>query len=234
MDKTEFDRFADEYHADLESAVTLSGETPEFFAEYKVVDAAGRSARAGLVPETILDFGSGVGSSVPYFRRLFPHARLVCADVSRRSLDVAKARFDEQFEPLLLPDREIPLPDASIDLVFSACVFHHIPHSEHRHWLEELSRVTRPGGILVLFEHNPWNPLTVKTVNDCPFDENAVLVSARELGRVVAGSGWSNVERVFRLFFPNALRVLRPVERWIGWLPVGAQYYVVGQKRPAT
>ena len=38
MDEAEFDRFADEYYANLSSSIAVSGESPEFFAEYKVAD----------------------------------------------------------------------------------------------------------------------------------------------------------------------------------------------------
>ena len=31
-----------------------------------------------------------------------------------------------------------------------------------------MSRVTRPGGIVAIFEHNPWNPLTRKAVRGLP------------------------------------------------------------------
>ena len=34
----------------------------------------------------------------------------------------------------------------------------------------------------------------------------------------------------YRLFFPNILAALRPIERYLAWLPLGAQYYVVSKK----
>ena len=46
MDEVEFDKFADEYR-DLHAAnIKLSGEDPEYFAEYKVADIAAELARA--------------------------------------------------------------------------------------------------------------------------------------------------------------------------------------------
>jgi trans-aconitate methyltransferase len=65
----------------------VSGESPEFFAEYKVVDAAKLAKRVGLAhPLRVMDFGAGVGNSVPFFRKYLPDARLTCVDVSARSL----------------------------------------------------------------------------------------------------------------------------------------------------
>lgn len=34
----------------------------------------------------------------------------------------------------------------------------------------------------------------------------------------------------YRVFFPGALRTLGPLERWLAWLPAGAQYYVAAWK----
>ena len=40
MDDAEFDRFADDYRSLHAANIRASGETPEFFAEYKVRDVA--------------------------------------------------------------------------------------------------------------------------------------------------------------------------------------------------
>jgi hypothetical protein len=34
----------------------------------------------------------------------------------------------------------------------------------------------------------------------------------------------------YRVFFPRFLRALRNLERWMTWLPLGAQYYVLAVK----
>jgi len=93
VDQAEFDKFAEEYRALHAANVRVSGESPEFFAEYKVRDVFAVTQAAGSSVARILDFGSGVGTSVPYFRRYFPNARLTCVDVSEKSLAVGSARF---------------------------------------------------------------------------------------------------------------------------------------------
>ena len=32
-------------------------------------------------------------------------------------------------------------------------------------------------------------------------------------------------------FFPAILKLLRPLEKWLTWFPLGAQYFVVGKKQ---
>lgn len=115
-------------------------------------------------------------------------------------------------------------------MVFSACVFHHIPAEKHEGLLWEICRVLRPGGLFLVFEHNPYNPLTVCAVNSCPFDENAVLIDANTFCKRVTAAGFASVQYTYRIFFPRILRPLRIIEPLLGWLPIGAQYYVVGWK----
>jgi len=37
-------------------------------------------------------------------------------------------------------------------------------------------------------------------------------------------TGWKEPRVDYRLFFPSFLGFLRPIERYLGWLPMGAQY----------
>ena len=80
----------------------------------------------------------------------------------------------------------------------------------------------------MVYEHNPWNPLTVQAVNTCPFDRNAVLVKAADMERRLRAAGFAKVRTRYRVFFPRALRWLRPLESRLGRVPLGAQYYTLG------
>ncbi|MCC6470265.1 MAG: class I SAM-dependent methyltransferase [Alphaproteobacteria bacterium] len=227
--QAEFDCLADTYHEQHKANVAITGEEPAYFAAYKIADLAALLAHAS--PAAILDFGSGIGNSLPYFRKHFPHAALTCADVSARSITLAKERFPGP-ERYVQIGKGVPLPDASQDVVFSACVFHHIPHEEHAHWLAELRRVTRPGGLLAIFEHNPLNPLTVRAVNTCPLDVNARLIRGATMRSRAEAAGWQSARIDYRLFFPAALAGLRFLEPGLGWLCLGAQYRLT-VRRPA-
>lgn len=221
--RAEFDLLADEYHDQHAANVAITGEGPEYFAEYKIADLAAFVQSKGLAAAQIFDFGSGIGNSVPYFRKYFERSALHCGDVSSRSIEIAQTRFPGQ-ERYVLIGKDIPLPSHSQDIVFSACVFHHIPHEEHQHWLSELRRVTKPGGLLAIYEHNPLNPLTVRAVNTCPLDVNAKLIRAGTMRQRALSSGWMDARVDYRLFFPSMLKSLRPMERYLGWLDLGAQY----------
>jgi ubiquinone/menaquinone biosynthesis C-methylase UbiE len=233
MDQAEFDQFADEYYALLDRSIQASGEPPEFFHQYKVRDvaAAWRNIHFDRTPETILDFGAGVANCLPFFRAAFPGCRVVCLDVSARSLQMAARRFPGEAEFVCCDGKSLPLPPASVSIAFAACVFHHIDHAEHAPILAEFRRVLQPGGLACVYEHNPFNPLTRYAVNNCPFDANARLISARRMRRRFRAAGFDTARAYYRFFFPGFLRWLRPLERWLTWCPIGAQYHVVGRVR---
>ena len=228
MNEAEFDKFADEYHASLKAGIALSGESPEYFSEYKIADIARecsnhpRSLDANV---KLLDFGAGIGNSVPYVRKHFASAQLTCLDLSKRSLEVAQRRFPNQADYVSFDGASIPFPENHFDIAYAMCVFHHIPHADHVKLLQELHRVIKPGGSLFVFEHNPYNPLTVRVVNTCPFDENAHLIRGKVLKQRMLDGGFAQVKTRYRVFFPHFLRGLRPLESAMAWLPLGGQYF---------
>ncbi len=231
MDEAEFDKFAAEYRNLHAANIKLSGEDPEYFAEYKIKDIAAEltSARARL-DARVLDFGAGVGYSIPFFRRHLPAASVTCLDVSQRSLAIGAANHPGETEFRHFDGACIPYAADTFDVTLASCVFHHIPHAQHVGLLGEIRRVLRPGGALFVFEHNPLNPLTRRAVNTCAFDENAVLIGARTLRARTLAAGFGDARIKYRIFFPGMLRRLRTLERHLTWLPLGAQYYVCARK----
>jgi len=226
MDRAEFDKFADEYAHIHARNIRISGEGPEYFAEYKVRDVAEYLSACGRTATTVLDFGAGVGTSIPWFRRHLDAAKLTCLDVSERSLHVGASRFPDQADFVSFDGQRIPLADASFDVAFAACVFHHIDAAQQVGLLREIRRVLRPDGVFAIFEHNPMNPLTVRAVNSCEFDDNAVLIHPSTLRRRLRQAGFVQTRLRYRIFFPHAARSLRGLERALRWCPVGAQYSV--------
>ncbi|MFD2052417.1 class I SAM-dependent methyltransferase [Mesorhizobium calcicola] len=225
MLEAEFDQFAREYQEQHAASIRLSGEAPEFFHKYKIDDIAATLRQAGVKPRRILDFGAGVGNSLGHMRNAFPDSEITLLDPSRESLDIASKRFPGEAAFTHFDGRTIPFADGSFDLAFAACVFHHIPEDLQIGLLAEIGRVLADGGSFFVFEHNPWNPLTTHAVRNCAFDENAVLINSREMRRRMVAAGLSNTRIVYRIFFPRLLARLRPFERLLTKIPVGAQYF---------
>ena len=66
------------------------------------------------------------------------------------------------------------------DATYATCVMHHVPRARWRLFASELGRVTRPGGTVLTFEHNPYNPLTRRPSPIAPLI--AVRCSSPRLG----------------------------------------------------
>ena len=166
------------------------------------------------------------GGSIPYFRQYLPKAELTGIDVSQKSLDIAKERFPDAATYLAFDGKILPFAAETFDVVFTACVFHHIPEDQHEPLLAEIRRVLKPDGQFFIFEHNPRNPLTLAAVNNCPFDENAVLIDASLMLKRIRAAGFGRMRAVYRIFFPRILSRLRFLEPMLTWIPFGAQYYI--------
>ncbi len=168
----------------------------------------------------LLDFGCGAGRSLQYLVAAFPTAAVHGFDPSKESLRHAARRAPGA----VLADSWHNVAAERFDVVFAANVFHHIPRAELAQWLRQCGQVLAPGGRLFVFEHNPSNPVTRWVFERCPFDVDAKMIPPRELTDTARSAGLSLARSRYTLFFPKPLKFLRPLERGLGWLPLGAQY----------
>ena len=224
---TTFDQFASEYDATVQAAIGASGESVAYFAALKA-----RLARAEAPASTrrVLDFGCGIGNTTRALVAAMPGAKIVGSDPSADSIAMARRRSNGSAEFARSDETRLPFVDASFDMVVAACVFHHIEQSRQQHWAAEIARVLRPGGRFVLFEHNPLNPLTQRVVRNVPFDAGVVLLGRTESQRLLESAGLRTRRSKYYFFFPRFLAALRVLEPLLGWVPMGGQYYVVGER----
>jgi SAM-dependent methyltransferase len=101
----------------------------------------------------IYDFGCGAGRQVRWLPKFAPEATLYGSDIDTESIrwceekmGFAQWRVNELTPPL-------PYSEAQFDLVYSLSVFTHLNEDMQFRWLEELQRVTQPGGVLLLTIH---------------------------------------------------------------------------------
>lgn len=79
----------------------------------------------------------------------------------------------------------LPFPDVSFDIALAVTVMHRVPPAQWPSFLTEAKRILRPGGALIVNEHNPWNPMTRLSVMISPLDNDAVLLTARHTKRLM-------------------------------------------------
>jgi SAM-dependent methyltransferase len=220
----DFDRFAESYEREVEAATRFAGLPNDFFLEVKVAHLLGtlRQKFGDLSQLRVLDVGCGIGLTDERLKTHLPH--LVGADVSGRSLDVARVRNPEIAYYHTANDK-LPFAYGSFDVVFAICVWHHVPPILWTNFVSELSRVIVPNGLLLVYEHNPWNPLSRLVVAGCSFDKDAVLVSALQAARRVRKCGFGKIVTDYLMFLPFKRNFIR---RWetaiLRKIPLGAQY----------
>jgi len=125
--------------------------------------------------------------------------------------------------------KTLPYDDGAFDLAFAICVLHHVDPTHRREFVAEAVRVVRPGGLLAIFEHNPFNPLTRVAVSRCEFDEGVALLGRREVRTLLEGAGLSVELARYLLFVPWDRSWVDPAEAALGWLPLGGQHHVVAR-----
>ena len=209
-----FDAYADQYRSLMDASIQGSGESAEYFAEYKVKCLLRFGAPTS---EPIMDFGAGTGSLTEQLVREF---RSVWAyEPSMASLEHARRRAAAAVCTCV----ETDLPSGHFSTAVCAGVLHHVPPPERTALLSRVREKLRPGGRLFVFEHNPLNPLTRRAVAMCPFDDDAVLLWPWQLRPLFRSAGFS-VERIdYIVFFPRSLAKLRPLEPHLRRVALGAQ-----------
>lgn len=218
-DKVDFDDFSGNYDDLLRESTKLYADDAEYFAKYKV-DLVQRH-RLGTV-RRILEYGCGTGRNIGHLQVAFPGAEIVGTDVSAQSLrEAARAYPAASFK-----EEGGNLSIGQFDLIFVASVFHHIPPAQREAVMRTLSQRLAPGGSIEIFEHNPFNPVTRRIVDNCPFDADAILLKPAELRRLFKQAGLQLSHQTFCLFVPPRLSWLLPLERYLGWLPLGGQYWL--------
>jgi 2-polyprenyl-3-methyl-5-hydroxy-6-metoxy-1,4-benzoquinol methylase len=222
QNEAEFDRYAAGYDDLHRASIAASGEDPEYFARYKR-DVLVRLLGSGF-SRPVLDFGCGIGNLTRFLVESF--ANVSGFDPSRKSIELAQKRCEGA---TFLADLG-EAPRNHYGAIVVANVLHHVKPAERDGLLRDLVTRLAPGGKLVVFEHNPLNPLTRRAVAACPFDEDAVLLWPWEATRLLARAGLAYIERDFIVFFPRALAKLRPLEPKLRAVPVGAQIVAWGER----
>jgi len=229
----EFDRHAPNYNAGFDDPLKHAiGADARAFLRPKLEllrRAVARRNSDPTVPLRYLDYGCGSGDFLALVREAGLPWQSEGCEISPGMLAEARRRW-----PDLSPG--VPLwtiepgsfPQDRYDVITAICVFHHIPPAEWPDTLARLRRALRPGGLLCLFEHNSWNPVTRWMVSRTRIDSDAILLSPRTSRQLLQSAGFSSVEVTHFLFVPPRWPAAARGEVLLGWLPLGGQYLATG------
>lgn len=227
--RSDFDDYSDSYRQAVEGAISFAGAGLDLYTRVKAEALLGLAERVGSPGRlAFLDVGCGIGETDRFLEGRV--GRLAGVDVAPEALHRARARNPwaeyrdyDSGEPL-------PFEEESFDVCFAVCVLHHVDRDLRGALVAEMRRVCRRGGLVALFEHNPLNPLTRRAVSGCEFDRDAELLRRREAFELLWAAGLPAPGGQYLVFFPRESRLLRGIERRLGWLPLGAQYAAFSQR----
>lgn len=228
--KAQFDSYNRTYDSTVNSAIAFSGLKVDFFtrakAQYLVRILTERFGDISRID--LLDVGCGIGNLHPFLTKAV-HT-ITGVDVSSECIATARER-NPSVDYRLHEGNRLPFGDACFDVALTICVMHHVPPADWPLFARELRRVVKPGGIGLVFEHNPYNFLTRYVVSSCEFDKDAVLLTGGTAKRVLTEAGFTDVVVDHILSIPAASQALQQVDRLFRRLPFGAQYYALGVAR---
>jgi len=190
--QTDFDAVAAAYDDSLPSHVSehYLGKRAAFIRKHV---ASGGS---------ILDVGCGTGA---FAERLLLHGYDVTgADPSTAMLKRMTAR-NSKLKAVQAMGRRLPFDDATFEFTCCVAVMHHIANpNDVRATLAEMSRVTKPGGLLLVWDHNPNNPYWPILMRRVPQDTGAErLIPLDELIESMVAAGATPVDRRTLGFVPD-------------------------------
>lgn len=105
--------------------------------------------------DDLFDFGCGCGRLIRTLRqRSKPTANLYGSDIDAEAISWCKANISDATFYVNGEYPPLPFPDRSIDLVYASSVFTHLDAEHQFRWLDELKRIMKPRGYLLLtFRH---------------------------------------------------------------------------------
>jgi len=226
-----FDKHGHSYRSDVEESVGFIGQGLDFYSEvkarYLVETAASHFAR--LADLSVLDVGCGLGLIHKTIAPSF--GSLEGIDTSEEMIQNA-AQLNRGVTYRAYEGDRLPYAGRSFDLLFAINVLHHVPPAARGGLLREMARVTRRDGLVVIFEHNPLNPLTRLAVSRCPFDYDCRLLRRSTTMRLFAENDLVPTASRHIIFFPWRGEHFANMDRVLGVTPFGAQYLAAA--RPAN
>jgi SAM-dependent methyltransferase len=104
----------------------------------------------------VLDFGCGCGRVLTHLRKRAPQARFYGTDIDREAVQWCAANLNGAGFTVNRTEPPLEFAGDQFDLLYATSVFTHLDEGAQFRWLEELRRITRPGGIVLLTLHGRY------------------------------------------------------------------------------
>ncbi len=216
-----FDRAAQSYDA---AAVLQARAREELLARLDLLQIA---------PRVVLDLGTGTGHAAAALKRRYRGVRVIALDIAPAMLRAAarQSRLWQRFDRVCADALQLPLADASVDLVYSNLLLQWCDPLAQA--LAEVRRVLRPGGFFGFSTLGP-DTLTELRAAWAAVDAGShvsAFLDMHDVGDALAAAGFAepvlDVDRL-TLTYPDVIALVRDLKA------IGAQNETAARARGLT
>lgn len=187
-----------------------------------------------------LGVGCGTGEAEIHYASYFN--KVIGIDYSKGMIAKAKKLNLKNTEFKIMNATKLDFKSNSFEVVVIFNVLHHVPsYSDLLDIIKESERVLKKGGILLVYEMNPFNPVTRHVINTLDIDKEVKLggfkkgkfpaaITPKQLEILADKACLNKISDYFLVFFPRALGFLNPLERIFEKIPLGGLYVSVFKK----
>jgi ubiquinone/menaquinone biosynthesis C-methylase UbiE len=162
----------------------------------------------GKPTNSLLDVGAGKGAQAAAFSRYFNITTIDREDDAKATFE--SLEIDANVVTAEIDNQPFPIPDNSFDVVFTKSVIEHVENWQH--FLNEISRVLKPGGIALVMTPN-WQSQRVNFYDD---PTHIRPYTRRTLDRVLRMAEFNDIRIADIYQLPFTWRM--PVLKFIPWL----------------
>ena len=151
----------------------------------------------------IADIGCGTGIFLEVIKKRYPNAKIIGIDPDKKALKIAKSHLKQySFEVELIQAfaESLPLDSNSVDACFSTLALHHMPDEIKYKALEEMYRILKDGGQIIIADFGKTNSWFMKKF--LFFEEQEYIKSNFEglIPQYLERVGFKNVRIVSKKF----------------------------------
>ena len=219
--KINFDNYADNYKDYITKSLGNIENNLDYF---HIKKSEILKKELGYQPKKILDLGCGVGTMLGLMIEKFSGSSFYAYDESIKSMDYIKKIFPK------INCLENLKTNEKFDLIFLSSVVHHVKSTDRDAFFKNIYNLLNPNGVMFIFEHNPYNPITLKMVANCEFDADAELIKKNDLINLCKKNNFEIIKSGYIHFFPSKLGFLFKLESFLKWFFLGAQYFCLFKK----
>lgn len=187
-----------------------------------------------------LSIGCGTGEAEAHYADSF--RSVLGIDYSKGMIEKAKKLGLKNAQFKTMDATQLGLKSSSFDVVVIFNVLHHVSSKKGLiDILKESERVLKNKGLLLVYEMNPYNPVTKHIIRTLSIDKDVTLngfsrnkfpstLSPKQLSILAGNAGLAKVSDYFLIFFPKCIGFLSGFEFLLGKIPFGGLYSSVFRK----